>query len=181
MPSPFITQPLGATPITPHNTSPAPVYSHATTTNSTPTRLITLAGQVGTTPSKHTPSDPTEQIELAFHNLTQALEASGATVPDILSLRYYCVDYDPKQKRHAFHRPLARFLAGCKPAMTLVPVPALASAGVIFEVEATACIPVEPTREVDVVVVGGGLSGLKAAWDIQRAGYTAVVVEARVE
>lgn len=52
----------------------------------------------------------------------------------------------------------------------------------IFEVEATASIPVEAMREVDVVVVGAGLSGLKAAWDIQRGmprGGRVVVLEAR--
>ena len=183
MTSPFHGQAPGSTPITPYNTSPAPVYSHVTTTHpSSPlsgTRLITIAGQVGTDPSGHTPSEPTEQIELAFYNLAQALEASGATVADILSLRYYLVGYDPTQKRHAFHRPLAKFLGGHKPAMTLVPVPALASPGVVFEVEATASIPVEATKEVDVVVVGGGLSGLKAAWDVQRSGFSALVVEAR--
>ena len=202
-PSPFISQPPGSTPVTPYNTSPAPTYSHVTTTTTTPvsnnrtsSRLITIAGQVGTTPSGHTPTDAAEQISLAFYNLSQALESAGATVPDILSLRYYIVGYDPQQKRQAFHRPLAKFLregssaaadgmAGtatatiAKPAMTIVPVPALASPGVVFEVECTASIPVEAPREVDVVVVGAGLSGLKAAWDVQRAGFSAVVIEAR--
>ena len=32
---------------------------------------------------------------------------------------------------------------------------------------------------MDVVVVGGGLSGLQAAHDIQRAGYSCVILEAR--
>ncbi len=183
MPSPFISQPPGSIPSKPYNTSPAPAYSHVTTSPSPSSgrtyRLITVAGQVGTSSYGRTPSDPTEQIELAFYNLSQVLEASGATVADILSLRYYIVDYDPKQKRHAFHRPLAKFLGGYKPAMTIVPVPALASPGVVFEVECTANIPVEAVREVDVVVVGAGLSGLKAAWDVQQAGYSAVVVESR--
>jgi monoamine oxidase len=34
-------------------------------------------------------------------------------------------------------------------------------------------------RNVDVVVVGAGLSGLTAALDIQKAGFTAAVLEAR--
>lgn len=33
--------------------------------------------------------------------------------------------------------------------------------------------------KVDVVVVGGGLSGLQAAHDVQRAGLSCVVLEAR--
>jgi len=31
----------------------------------------------------------------------------------------------------------------------------------------------------DVIVVGAGLAGLQAAWDIQRAGLTCLVLEAR--
>lgn len=48
-----------------------------------------------------------------------------------------------------------------------------------FEIEAYAAVKVEPLRVVDVVVVGAGLSGLKAAFDVQKAGFSCVVVEAR--
>ena len=34
-------------------------------------------------------------------------------------------------------------------------------------------------QECDVVVVGAGLSGLRAAYDIQKAGLSSVIVEAR--
>ena len=61
----------------------------------------------------------------------------------------------------------------------MVPVSALAVPEYIFEIEATAGIPQAPLMEIDVVVVGGGLSGLKAAWDVQKVGFSCVVLEAR--
>ncbi|KAL4746673.1 hypothetical protein BDW72DRAFT_207149 [Aspergillus terricola var. indicus] len=64
-------------------------------------------------------------------------------------------------------------------ATTLVPVPALASPHARFEIEAYAAVRQEPLRKVDVVVVGAGLSGLKAAWEVQKAGLSCIVVEAR--
>ncbi len=60
-----------------------------------------------------------------------------------------------------------------------------------FEIEAVAAIRdlqsippvVRPapgaSMSVDVVVVGGGLSGLQTAHDVQRAGYSCIVLEAR--
>jgi monoamine oxidase len=95
----------------------------------------------------------------------------------VLKLTYYVVNYDSKNRRHTKH--LVKFLGSHRPATTLVPVPALAVAAYIFEVEATAAITQEAPREVDVVVVGGGLSGLQAAWDVQKAGFSCVVLEAR--
>jgi monoamine oxidase len=210
MPSAYRPHPPSTTLLTPYNIPSSPAYSHITTTSSPTSRLITISGQVGTIPfptptnahATHTPSDPVEQITQAFANLRQCLECAGATIPDILSLRAYIVNYNPSAKRQDFHRPLANFLTydpesgetegvtgirgkegrvRHKPAITLVPVPSLASPDVIFEVEAQASIPVAATEDVDVVVVGAGLSGLKAAWDLQSSlpSLNVVVLEAR--
>ena len=175
MPSPFKPQP-GINKITPYNVSPSPIWSHVTASQPG-SKIITTAGQIGQDADGNIPSDPDEQIALAFYNLQQCLEAAGATVEDVLRLTYYIVNYDSKHKRHTKH--LVKFLNGHRPATTLVPVIALAVPEYIFEIEATAAIPQEALKDVDVVVIGGGLSGLQAAWDVQKAGFSCVVLEAR--
>lgn len=153
-----------------------PVYSHVV---SAPAghRLIIFAGQVGRDMHGTTPTDLVEQVEQAFLNLSQCLDAAGAKVTDIMQLRYLIVNYDPDSR--FYRQPSMDFLKGHLPAITLVPVPALAVPKFQFEVECIAAIPEAPLREVDVVVVGAGLSGLQAASDVTKAGYSCAVVEAR--
>lgn len=153
-----------------------PIFSHSTTTSG-PCRIVATAGQVGCDQNGVFPSDIEDQLSLAMKNLGRALEAAGATVTDVFKLVYYIVDYDPHNRRHTKH--VQAFLNGHRPATTLVPVPALANPEMKFEIEAYAAVRQEALREVDVVVVGAGLSGLKAAYEVQRAGLSCVVVEAR--
>ncbi|ETI22818.1 hypothetical protein G647_06894 [Cladophialophora carrionii CBS 160.54] len=153
-----------------------PIFSHVASSTG-PTRIVATAGQVGADHNRVVPADIDEQIALAFKNLTRCLEAAGAGVTDVFKLVYYIVDYDPKNRRHTKH--LKAWLKGHRPATTLVPVPALADPEFKFEVEAYAAVRQEPLRSVDVVIVGAGLSGLKAAYDLQQKGVSCVVVEAR--
>ena len=153
-----------------------PTFSHATTSTG-PSRIIITAGQVGADENGIVPAVVEDQIELAFVNLRRCLEAAGAQVTDVLKLTYYIVNYDPKNRRH--FKPLMKFLGGHRPATTLIAVPALAKPEFLFEVEATAAVREEPMRTCDVVVVGAGLSGLQAAVDVQQAGLSCVVLEAR--
>lgn len=153
-----------------------PSFSHVASSLG-PARLVTIAGQVGADENGVVPSDLDEQIGFAFANLKQCLAAAGASVGDILKLVYYIVDYNPDRRHHL--KPLLAFLDGHRPATSLVPVPKLAKPEFLFEVEAYVSVPQQPLQEVDVVVVGAGLSGLKAAYEIQKAGSSCAVVEAR--
>jgi len=153
-----------------------PTFSHVSTSTG-PCRIITTAGQVGADRNGIVPKSVDAQIELAFTNLRRCLEAAGASVKDVLKLTYYIVNYDPKNRRH--FKPLLRFLDGHRPATTLIAVPALAKPEFLFEIEAIAAVREEPLTKWDVVVVGAGLSGLQAAVDVQKAGLSCVVLEAR--
>ncbi|RFU31059.1 hypothetical protein B7463_g5271, partial [Scytalidium lignicola] len=153
-----------------------PTFSHVSTSTG-PSRIITTAGQVGADENGIVPESLDAQIELAFVNLRRCLEAAGASVNDILKLTYYIVNYDPNNRRH--FKPLLKFLNNHRPATTLIAVPALAKPEFLFEVEAIAAVREEPLIECDVVVVGAGLSGLQAAIDVQAAGLSCMILEAR--
>lgn len=154
-----------------------PTFSHIASSLGDNIRFVSIAGQVGVDSNGNFPTDRGEQIRLAFKNLQRCVDAAGATVRDVQKLVYYIVDFDHTRRDH--FEPLKTFLQGHRPATTLVPVPKLFKPGVIFEVEAYLAVPQHQTRAVDVVVVGAGLSGLTAASQVQQAGLTCAVLEAR--
>jgi monoamine oxidase len=121
--------------------------------------------------------DPEAQIEQAFQNLRGCLEAAGATVKDVFKMVWYIVNYDHKNR--LYRKPLIKFLDGHRPATTAMGVVALAEPDFIFEVEAYAAVSQMPLQTTDVVVIGAGLSGLTAAHNLQKEGYSCLVVEAR--
>jgi monoamine oxidase len=165
-----------------------PFYSPLATVQG-PVKFIYTAGQAGIDNDGVAAESYEAQVHLAFQNLQECLVAAGATPADIVKLTYYIVDYSVKNRYHA--KVLLAFLGGNRPPSTLVPVTHLARPEYKFEIEAVAAIrdlqaipritrPAPAgSLSVDVVVVGGGLSGLQAAHDVQRQGFSCIVLEAR--
>jgi monoamine oxidase len=90
-------------------------------------KLLHVSGQSGTNVQGQAPSDYQSQIYLAIINLHRVIAAAGATPRDIVKLKLYIVDYNPKKHLHT--RPLQKLLGSHRPAITLVPVPKLAFEG----------------------------------------------------
>ena len=83
-------------------------------------------------------ADLAAQARQAFLNLRAVVEASGATLSDVVSLRIYVVNYKP-EKAGAVGSTFREFFAGdAAPATTWVGVATLADPGFLIEVEATA-------------------------------------------
>ena len=153
--------------------------------------IINVTGQVGSAADGTIPSDYKSQIHLALLNLHRVLAEGGATIADILKINLYIVNYNPEKRLHT--GILTNWLAGHRPACTLIPVSQLAHPEWLFEIEAVAAkkndpsaIALQTTRSlavsqssIDVVVIGAGLAGLNAATKIKEAGLSCIVLEAR--
>lgn len=164
-----------------------PLFSHVCTASGD-MKVVFTAGQVGMDQDGNIAPTYEGQVAQTVKNISRCLDTAGATVKDIVKINYYIVNYSPTDRPHV---PIVlKFLNGHRPSTTLVPVHCLAKPDFLFEMDATAVIPrnraigisslsTVPDAEVDVVVVGGGLSGLQAGYDSQRAGLSTLVLEAR--
>ncbi|KAJ8118392.1 hypothetical protein ONZ43_g3997 [Nemania bipapillata] len=149
-------------------------------------KLIHISGQPGNAKDGQVPGDYESQIHLALLNLRKVIVAAGASIGDIAKLTLLIVNYDPSKRQHSRH--VQRFLAGHRPAITLIPVPQLAVPSWKFEIDAVIALPTAPPLPVplraakeatDVVIIGAGLAGLSAAHDVLKSGLSCVVLEAR--
>lgn len=103
-----------------------------------PTTTIRTAGQVGRSVSGTIPATYEAQVDLAFSNLSECLNAASASVRDVVKLTYYIVGYDEAKRYHA--KVLLEWLKGHMPPATLVPVMGLARKEFLFEIEAVAVV-----------------------------------------
>ena len=172
-------------------------YSHGVSVHPG-SRLVFTSGQLGQRKDGSFPKTYKDEVHLGFDNLAAVLKAGGADIRDVTKLTWYCVDWN-FEEAHNLLEPLMEFLTNSygfrsRPSTTLVPVPKLAVPEARFEVEAVAATGgfteswsdgagridnyVAPIK-VDVVVVGGGFSGLQAAYDVQKAGFQCMLLEAK--
>lgn len=157
-------------------------------------QIVYLAGQVGSDKQGQVADDLIGQTRQALANIKSCLAEIGATVRNIVHSTTYIVGYDAEGSSGIW--PLYKeFLTDDSgttytPPGTLVPVPALAAPQFKIEIQVVAAIrprsrPVDGAAataaitDVDVVIVGAGLSGLQAATDVHNAGLSYVVLEAK--
>jgi len=114
-----------------------PVYSEVTIVHA-PAKIITLSGQVGRDASGKVSSNYEDQVSQALANIETCLHAAGASINDIVHLRYYIVQYNPDHRPHS--AIFKRWLGGHKPAATMIPVIGLGQREWLIEIECTAAV-----------------------------------------
>jgi 2-iminobutanoate/2-iminopropanoate deaminase len=119
----------------PHDVHPPlAAYTHQIELSG-PERLLILSGQIGARPDGSVPSDPLDQLDVAWDNIERNLQAAGMQTNDLVKLTLYLVgDIDATHRREA----LARRLGDHKPCMTLLVVTALAAPHLKIEIDAWA-------------------------------------------
>lgn len=116
----------------------AQYYSHIAIAPSGGTTIY-IAGQTATD-NCGSLGDKRTQMQKAFTNLRVAIEASGATPEDVVSINVLIVDYTEADLVFLAEEERALFKIGRMPTSTLIPVPRLALAELLFEINAIAVI-----------------------------------------
>jgi enamine deaminase RidA (YjgF/YER057c/UK114 family) len=132
--------------VTPHNIAgrpePPPGFCHATVAQGS--RIVHIGGQVGTDKSGAVvPGGLAAQAERALLNLGLALEETGATHQDLVSMRLYVVNWDPSMLEDVGRGAAAagaQIPAPGTPAVTLIGVSSLFTPEMLIEIEAVAIL-----------------------------------------
>lgn len=116
---------------------PVGTYSQLATVEVGDAVFLYLAGQVAIDKEGNLvgPNDFPRQADQAFANIKAILEASGATMADVIKLNTYITDMTNRSELRAMYR---RYFTGTPPTSTLVQVSQLASPEWLIEVEAVA-------------------------------------------
>lgn len=173
-------------------------YSHSVSLSQA-SRLVFTSGIIAQRADGTFPETLEEQTKAVYDNLKNVLKNSGATPRDLIKVTFYPVDWSFAQAETLF-KPFFDFITDdygiqYRPITTLIPVTQLAFPGPKLEIEVVAAtgghatayvnpsiqsfVRSVPPLKVDVVVVGGGFSGVQAAWDLHKAGLTPILLEAK--
>lgn len=123
--------------INPGSMAPPSGYSYAVKKRGTP---VFISGQVGLDASGKLPGsgDIEAQTEQTFQNLRTVVEASGATMDDIVKLTIFVTD--PSYRPAVVAARQRHFKEGAYPASTYLVVAGLAVPQLLVEVEAVAVV-----------------------------------------
>jgi monoamine oxidase len=178
---------------------PDPKYwSHAVSINKA-NRLVFTSGITGERADGTYPETFSDQVKASFESLEKALLAAGASMRNVVKITFLPVDWSLEEKAREMFEPYVISLAEKhgwvnRPLTTTIPVSSLGDPRALFEVEAVAALSGDgvpytdgfkavdrspPPLVVDAIVVGGGFSGLQAAYDLQQAGLDCVLLEAK--
>ncbi len=102
-------------------------------------RIAYISGQGGADSTGMLSPDFAVQVRLAYANLRAALDGIGAKPDQVVKLTIYVVDHD-QSKLGVLTGSVVEMFGETLPAQTLVPVPALALDGMLFEVEAVVAL-----------------------------------------
>lgn len=100
--------------------------------------LVYIAGQGGADENGNYGSF-TEQMDRAFASLQEILKAVEATPEDVVKITILSVEHN-EEKLGLISAKRKSFWSHHKPASTLIPVPRLASDGMLFEIDAIVVI-----------------------------------------
>lgn len=102
--------------------------------------LIYIAGQGGRDEAGIIAADFAIQLNQAFINLRIALEAAGATPGQVVKITVLSVEHNAEKQKLISAARNAMWPSDIKPASTLIPVPRLAEADMLFEIDAIAVL-----------------------------------------
>ena len=103
-------------------------------------RVILPAGQGGETEDQELSDDFAIQFKQALTNVETVLKAADAKMSDVAKINLLIVNHDQEGFR-VMTEEVERVWGARKPAMTLIPVPALALDGMLVEIDVLAVVP----------------------------------------
>jgi enamine deaminase RidA (YjgF/YER057c/UK114 family) len=103
-------------------------------------RIILPAGQGGETEDQELSDDFATQFKQALANVETVLKAANAKMSDVAKINFLIVDHN-KERFRIMTEEVERVWGNNKPAMTLIPVPALALEGMLVEIDVIAAVP----------------------------------------